>query len=704
MKTLSLPILFSLVAATAATADEGMWPFNLYPVEQIEKKHGVKVTPELLERAMKSSVRFNNGGSGSFVSKDGLVMTNHHVASDCIAKLTAEPGAPNYMEDGFVSKGRSDERQCPDLELNVLQKIEEVTSQVEAAAKDAPNDADKNKARKAEMSKIEKACADASGMRCDVVTLYGGGRYDLYTYKKYTDVRLVFAPEFQSAFFGGDPDNFTFPREDLDLALVRVYENDKPASLTHYLPFSTRGPHDGDTVFVSGHPGSTDRFTVLAKLELLRDVSYPTILDRYTAWQKILVDYMKRGSAEEKAAHDDFFSVENALKAIKGYNSGLNDKELMGDFKRRQDELLVKLNALQDKNERDRLLEAWPKLEKAYKGMRDYGKPLFVTERNLGPNGELFGIARTLVRLADEMPKKSEERLREYRDSNLPSVELHLFSTAHIEPSLEIEKIAFGLENMRTVLTAKDRDVKKALNGKEPRARAEEVVKGTKLLDVNVRKALYERIKKGEGKAALDEAKDPLIEFVRSYDARARDLRKTYEDNVESAERTYNGRIAEAINKVYGTGVYPDATFTLRIATGKVAGYTEDGGRKVSWNTGFGDLYRKSKRHKDQPPYNLPKRWQEQMNNVDFTVPFNFVSTNDIIGGNSGSPVWNKDGQVVGLIFDGNIQSLPNRFVYSETQARAVSVASNGILHALERVYGARHIVDELVPATTHGE
>jgi hypothetical protein len=691
-----------VVAAATAHADEGMWPFNLYPVDAVNKAHGTKLTSQLLDKAMHASVRFNNGGSGSVVSKDGLVMTNHHVAEDCISKLGSVPGAPNYMIEGFVAKSLADESKCPDLELNILQNVKDVTKDVEDAAKDQKTDADKNTARKAEMAKLEKACADETKLRCDVVTLYGGGVYNMYTYKKYTDVRLAFAPEFAAAFYGGDPENFTYPREDLDVTFFRVYENDKPAPVSDWFAFSSRGPSDGQTVFVSGHPGSTDRLTVMAKLELLRDVTYPFYLDRLTAEDALLKKYAAQGDKQERAVHRDIFGLENSIKGTKGYEGGLQDKALMAEIKKRQDDLIAKVNAMPDKAEKDRLLEAWPKLEKAYKSYAGYAKAYFVLEGRYGPHGQLFSIAHNLVRMSEELPKKSEDRLREYRDSNLPSVELALFSDAPIDANAEIEKIAFGLDDMRTVLTANDKDVKKALAGKEPHARAEEVVNGTKLADVSVRHALFDAIKAGNGKKALDDAKDPLIEFVRSYDKRARDVRKQYEDEVEATEKTYNGRIAEAMGKVYGTSVYPDATFTLRMSTGVVKGY-EENGKKIPWTTRMGDLYAKSKRHSNQAPYELGKHFSDNMSKVDFSVPLNFVSTNDIIGGNSGSPVWNDQGQVVGLIFDGNIQSLPNRFVYSENQARAVSVTSNGILHALDKVYGAKRIVDELA-ATGTGE
>jgi hypothetical protein len=413
--------------------------------------------------------------------------------------------------------------------------------------------------------------------------------------------------------------------------------------------------------------------------------------------------YAKKGDKEERASHAEVFGLENSIKAIKGFLGGLQNKALMDEFKKRQDDLIVKVNAIPDKAERDRLVEAWPKLDKAYNSYKTYAKAHAVTEGRTGPNGMLFGIARNLVRLNDELAKKNEDRLREYTDAKLPSLELQLFSDAPIEPSLEIENMTFGLDNMRMVLTKDDKDVKKALAGKEPRARAEEVVGGTKLADVAVRKAIYEAIKKGEGKKALDDLKDPMIELARSIDGRARSLRKQYEDEVEAAERTYSGRIAEAMNKVYGTSVYPDATFTLRISTGEVRGYTENG-HKIAWETPFGELYKKSKRNNDKPPYDLAKHFRDHAGDVDFSVPLDFVSTNDIIGGNSGSPVWNQNGEVVGLIFDGNIQSLPNRYVYDEKTARAVSVASNGILHALRKVYGAQRIVDELTRAPANGE
>jgi hypothetical protein len=678
------------VSCSPALADEGMWPFEMAPVEAVRRDHGVELTKEWLDHAMRAAVRFNNGGSGSFVSRDGLVLTNHHVGADCIAKLSTVAGGADAMKEGYVARSMEEERKCPDLELNVLQQVDDVTAKVEAAAANAKTDAERNAAKKGEMSKLEKACTDATGRRCDVVTLYGGGAYHLYQYQKYTDVRLAFAPEFQIAFFGGDPDNFTFPRADLDMAIFRVYQDDKPVRVQHYLKFSPRGPREGETVFVAGHPGSTDRFTVVGKMELLRDVTYPFVLAQLEEERQRLKAYMAKGEAEERAARDAYFGIENSLKAIKGYLRGLTDAALMAKAKQRQQQLLQNVARLPEP-ERARLAEAFPKLEAAYRSYGAYARELNVLERRYGPHGMLIDVAKLILRSGDELPKKNEDRLRELRESNLQSLELQLFSDAPVVPGFEVEQIALGLENMVEVLGAKDKTVKAVLAGKTPRARAEEVVAGTKLGDVAVRKALYQG-----GKKAIDAAKDPLLEMVRAYDAAARKVRKRYEDEVEGAEKSYAGRVAEANAKAFGTSVYPDATFTLRLSTGVVKGYVEDG-KPISWRTQFGDLYRKHKRAGGKDPYALPPRWIEKQGVVDFATTYDFVSTNDIIGGNSGSPVFDRDLKLVGLIFDGNIQSLGNRFVYDETEGRAVSVASNGMLHALDRVYGAKSLVDELL-------
>lgn len=685
----------SLLAPALARADEGMWPYNMAPVAEVKAKHGFEMTNAWLDHAMKSSVRFNNGGSGSFVSKKGLVMTNHHVGADCIQKLSNTEGNRDYMKEGFYARTPVEEQRCPDLELNQLFAIDDVTEKVNAATQGKTSEKEKNDARNAEIARLEKACADETGGRCDVVTLYAGGAYHLYKYRKYTDVRLVFAPEFEAAFFGGDPDNFTYPRYDLDVAFFRVYQEDKPLDVATYFPFSAEGAKEGELVFVSGHPGSTDRFATVSKLELLRDTVYPFVLTYLKKERDVLRAYMDKGPAEERAARDDYFGVENSIKALTGYQAGLTDAELNQAAKERERKLLDKVRALPDVKERTRLIEAWPKMAQAYQTYASFYRQYAVTERAFGPaGGALASRARHLLRLSEELPKPSGERLREYRDSQRKSLELSLFSTAPIDEGLEIEKIAFGLRNMQEVLGAKNELVTKLLAGKTPRQRAEEVVKGTKVDDVAFRKQLYEG-----GKAAVDAAKDPLIEMMRDLDETARFLRKRYEDEVEAKERDNAGKIAEAWAKAFGTSLYPDATFTLRLNHGVVKGYEDDDGDRIPWRTQLGGMYLKHKRAGGKEPYSLPKRWLDAMPRVDFTTPFNFVSTNDIIGGNSGSPVFNREGRIVGLIFDGNLPQLPNRFVYREGQARSVSVHAKGILHALDRIYGAKGLVRELLPS-----
>jgi hypothetical protein len=681
----------SLMVALPALADEGMWPYNMAPVEQVKESHGFTLTDGFLKSAMLSSVRFNNGGSGSFVSGEGLVMTNHHVGADCIQKLSTGEGQTDVMEEGFTARDRAAEKRCPDLELNQLREVSDVTAQVNAAAAGKGNEAAQNQAKKAEMTRLEKQCSEGSDLRCDVVTLWAGGAFHLYQYKKYTDVRLVFAPEVQAAFFGGDPDNFNFPRYALDAAFFRVWEDGKPALTEAYLPFSKEGAKVGDLVFVSGHPGSTDRFAPVSKLRLLRDATYPFILEQLGRQRERLVAFAAKGKEQEQAARKDLFSIENSIKALTGYQRGLTDEALMAAASAREASLKEKVAQL-DAASKARVTEAFTRLDKAYQGYGAFSSQLAVTERSFSPASSALGSrARHLVRLAAELPKESGERLREYRETNLKSLELSLFSEAPIHLDLEIEKLAFSLELMRDVLGPAHPTVGKVLAGKQPRARADEVVRGTRVHEVAFRKELYEG-----GQKAVDAAKDPLLELARALDPLSRQLRQRFEDEVEATEAAFNGRIVEAWGKVFGTSLYPDATFTLRINPGVVKGYQLDG-KKVPHQTQLGGLFVKSKRHKGAAPYQLPESFERALPNLDLSVPYNFVSTNDIIGGNSGSPVIGTDGKVVGLIFDGNIHQLPNRFVYTDAQARSVSVHTAGILHTLERVYGAEDLVKELV-------
>jgi hypothetical protein len=671
--------------ASAARGDEGMWLFNNPPRKHLKDKYQFDATPQWLEHVQKSSVRFNSGGSGSFVSPDGLVMTNHHVGADCLQKMGDKDH--NYYRDGFRAKTRADEKKCDDLELNVLMSIEDVTDRVKAAVKPDMTPEQAFAARRSIMSEIEKESLDKTKLRSDVVTLYQGGLYHLYRFKKYTDVRLVFAPEQQIAFYGGDPDNFEYPRYDLDVCLFRVYENDKPAKVEHYLKWSKEGVQENQLVFVSGHPGRTDRLATLDELAYLRDTGFPFLLQRLNRWEVMLLAYSGRSEENARQAKEFLFGVQNSRKARIGGLAALLDPELMARKKEQQQKLQAKANEGPDLKD---ARAAWDRIAKAQKVRAANIHKYTMLEGGAGFNNELFGIARQLVRAAAEKPKPNGQRLREYRDSNLESLELQLFSTAPIYPEYEKAKLADALTFLAGQLGYENKLVQEVLAGKSPSERAYELVKGTKLAEVPVRKKLYEG-----GQKAIDESKDPMILLAKLVDAEARAVRKAIETEVDEVQRQAYGEIAKVKFALEGTSTYPDATFTLRLAFGTVKGYEEDG-RKVPALTTFAGLYERAAEHHNQPPFDLPPRWVKAKDRLNLNTALNFVCTADIIGGNSGSPVINRDAEVVGLIFDGNIQSLMLDFAFSEEQARAVAVASQGIIEALRKVYDANDLADEL--------
>jgi hypothetical protein len=685
-------VLILVVATQLALADEGMWLYNAFPKDHVKAQYGFLPTQDWLDHVRLSSVRFNNGGSGSFVSAEGLTFTNHHVGADCIQKLSKE--GSDYMKTGFYAKTQADEAKCPDLELNVLVGIDDVTPKVKSAVTTAMSTAQGGQAERAAMSAIEKDCATSTGLRCDVVTLYSGEVYNLYRYKKYTDVRLVFSPEFLIAFFGGDPDNFTFPRYDLDITFFRVYENDKPVHLEHYLQWSKGGVQDGELIFVSGHPGNTDRLKTVAQVQFLRDVDYPSRLASY----KRRIDLLKKFSAESpenaRIAQEDIFSLENSQKAIAGYLEGIRDQAAMSTKNLAERE--------QEKQYREKnpgMSNPWEEIASAVKVEREIYNQLTYVERSRGFDSNLAVIARNLVRVAAEKSKPNGDRLREYRDSALPSLEQRLFSTAPVYKNLESMKLAGSFSQMQEALGAGDPAVKAALNGKSAEEAAKELISVTKLEDVAVRKQLYEG-----GQAAIAASTDPLIVLMRNVDPQARAVRKHYDDEVDAVERRDGALIARARFAQSGFNQPPDATFTLRLSFGAVKGYMENG-KKIPYFTTLGGAYEHAAEHGSKTPYELPESWIKAKSKLNLATPFNYVSTADIIGGNSGSPTVNKAGEVVGIIFDGNIQSLANNFFYDDVQQRAVHVDSRGIIEALRKIYGADALANELTgTAASSGE
>jgi hypothetical protein len=669
-----------------AHADEGMWPFNIVPKAEIKKRYGFDVTDAWLKHVQLASVRFNNGGSGSFVSSDGLVMTNHHIASDTLAKISTPQ--KDYVKDGFYAPTREQEVKSPDLELNVLMAIEDVTARVNANVKAGMPAAEANAARNAAINSIQEESTKATGLRSDVVTLYQGGQYNLYRYKKYTDVRLVFAPEFAAAFFGGDPDNFEYPRYDLDLALFRVYENNQPVHIEHYFKWSKNGAKDGELIFVSGHPGSTARLNTVAHLEYLRDFGIPLLLRYLERQETLLKNYGASGEEQARLSQEDLFSVQNNLKSLRGQLAGLKDPAILA--KKAKDEGELRRSVAADAKKKAEYGDAWDAIARERKALPSYELNRRFLEQGWGLNSAYFGIARTLVRLAQEDAKPNEQRLREYTQGGRASLELGLYSPAPIYDDFEKAKLADSLSFMRDELGAGNPSVQKILGGRTPEERAAELVGGTKLKDVDERKRLV-----AGGLKAIESSTDPFIVLARSIDAEARAVRKRYEDEVLGVERANYAKISHALFDTQGTNLYPDATFTLRLSYGEIKGYKANG-KQVQPFTTFAGLYQHSAEHGDKTPYQLPERWTQKKSALNLDTPFNFVSTADIIGGNSGSPVINRNAEIVGLIFDGNIESLVGNFVYDGTQNRAVSVDSRGMIEALRKVYGAKEVADEL--------
>jgi hypothetical protein len=700
MKSVLLSFVVLALAAVTTRADEGMWLFTNPPREALKKRYNFDLTDKWLEHVQKSSVRFNSGGSGSFVSADGLVMTNHHVGLTVLQQIS-KPGGTDYVKHGFYAETRDREVKAEQEELNVLMRIEDVTKRVNAAVTEglAPDKA--AAARRAVMADIEKEGlqqAEKDGIKpaqTELVTLYQGGQYHLYTYKKYTDVRLVFAPEQQIAFFGGDPDNFEFPRYCLDICFFRVYEGGKPARVDHHLTWSKAGARENELVFISGHPGRTDRLNTIAELEYQRDRAYPFTLQMLYRREVAYSVYGSRSEENARRSKEDLFSVQNSRKAREGGMQGLLDPSLMGKKREQEKKLRDVVASVSDiKN----VAGAWDKIAAAQKVITQNSVPYNLLEgpRRLstldsarGFNSNLFAFARVLLRAAEELPRPSGERLREYRDSNLESLKEQLLSKEPVYDDFEIAKLADSLTFLANLMGADNNTVKKVLAGKSPQQRAAELVAGTKLKDPEVRKKLYEG-----GKSAVDAAGDPMIELARAIDEPARAARKTFEAENETTQQAH-AQIARARFAVEGTGTYPDATFSLRLSFGVVKGY-EENGRHVPFQTTFAGLFERSREHHNQPPFDLPQRWVKRKDKLDLSTPFNFVCTGDIIGGNSGSPVVNRDAELVGIIFDGNLQSLVLDFVYTEEQARALAVDSRGIMEALRKVYEATALADEL--------
>ena len=672
-----------LVADELTFADEGMWTLDSPPLQQLKERYGFTPTQEWLDQVRLSSVRFNNGGSGSFVSSDGLALTNHHIVFGQLQKLSSSQ--KDYVKEGFLAQSRAQELKCPDLELNVLMSMENVTEHVRRALREGMSEKEALESRKAEIAKIEKESLEATGLRSDVVTLYQGGEYWLYRYKKYTDIRLVFAPESQSAFFGGDPDNFTFPRYCLDMALVRVYENDTPVKRTYHLKWSAKGASDGELVFVSGHPGSTDRLQTMAQIKIKRDSQYPYRLKTFKRRLKVLKQYAAGGPEQARQAARQVFGIENALKAWTGEYNGLLDKNLISKKEKEENDFraLVKSNPEWKKQYGD----AWDAITQAQ--TKQVNMLELLRFRSLR-GSRMARLALSIVQYVAEVKKPDGERLDGFHDSQLDSLRFRLLSPAPVYSDLEETLLADRLEESLEELGAKDPFVETVLAGRTAAEVANKVIRGTQIADPDFREMLLEG-----GEEVVAASTDPLISLARSVDPLIREIRKWFEDHIESVETTAGEKIGKARFAVYGKSVYPDATFTLRLAYGSVKGYPMNGTQAPTKTTFYG-LYDRAYSFALKPPYDLTQRYREGQNRLDLSTPLNFVSSCDIIGGNSGSPVINKKAELVGLIFDGNIESLVSRFIYDEGKNRAIAVHSTAMIEALRKMYDAGALADEL--------
>ena len=672
-----------LLSPLLAPAAEGMWTLDNPPTARMRQELGFSPDAAWLAKAMRGSARLAGGCSGSFVSPEGLVLTNHHCVAECVEQLSS--AGKDHMKNGFLARTRDEEQVCPAMEVNRLEAITDVTEQVKAATRGREGE-DFTKAFNAIRAQLTAACVgtDSKTQRCDLVDLYHGGQYKLYRYHRFQDVRLAFAPEQAIAFFGGDPDNFNFPRYDLDMGLLRVYENGRPAVVKDFFPVNTQGPSAGEAVFVTGHPGSTQRTLTVAQLEQLRAWRLPQSLVELSEYRGRLAQYRTQGEEQARTANAELFYVENDIKVLKGQLDALNEPALLAA--KRADEARLRAFVARQPAQKQ-VLGAWDAIATALQKHRSFRTAYNQLEGGQAFNSQLFGIARTLVRGAAERSKPDAERLPEFAEAGLPAVEAQLFSPAPVYPAFEKFKLTFSLEKMREHLGADAPLVKQVLGKDSPEQLASRLIDGSQLADVAQRKALWEG-----GMAAVRQSQDPFIRLALSLDEQARSLRQRYEREVQSVIQKNSELVAQARFAMTGPKVYPDATFTLRLSYGKVQGWQE-GDAQVPPFTTLGGTY---ERATGAEPFALPASWLAAKDRLDLAKPFNLVSDNDIIGGNSGSPMLNARGELVGLVFDGNIHSIGGAYWFEAPRNRTVAVNAAAIAEAMDKIYGAQTLLKEM--------
>ncbi|HTD72203.1 MAG TPA: S46 family peptidase [Steroidobacteraceae bacterium] len=676
---------FLLLVASAlslpALANEGMWTFDNFPAAAVKQGFGADISQAWLDHARLSTLRLTNC-TASFVSPDGLILTNHHCVESCLAELSSKESS--LLQLGFRAATRRDEQRCPAQYADVLVGTEDISNAV-LKADAGLNDAVANAARKKLLTTLEQSCEQASvksksgKLECQAVRLYQGGQYFLYKYKRYSDLRLVFAPEADIASFGGDPDNFQFPRWSLDFSILRAYENDQPAKTPNNLHIDFAGPAAGQLVFVSGDPGSTARLQTRSQLEFDRDVSLPITLLRASELRGRYIQFSKTNVGDERITLAPLHTLQNGIKVRRLELDALNDDAFM-EQKTKAEQALRRLAGFNE-------MDPWQEIASASQRERALYLPYVFIENAAGFSSALFRNARALVRGTEERLKPNNDRLREFTDAELPRLQRDLYARIPAYPEFEQLTLSFSLERMREWL-GPDHPVVRRLMGKEsPDALATRLIAETELNDAAFRKRLWEG-----GKRAVDASRDPMIVLVRSIDGEARAIRKQYEDEVEAPIAAAAERIAAARFRAYGAHTYPDATFTLRLNFGTVQGWTENGAAVEP----FTHLDRAFSRATGATPFKIPESWMRVMSRLDMNTPFCFSTSNDIVGGNSGSPLIDVSGRLVGLMFDGNIHSIAGRYWFNPENNRAIALHPAIIREALDKVYGAKELLSEL--------